>query len=55
MHAAIVSNVGELEALMVPADYPAKLEKNIPADFAGLPRLLGRATVSDEIEPLLIG
>ena len=40
---------------MVPADYPAKLEKNIPADFAGLPRLLGRATVSDEIEPLLIG
>lgn len=30
---------------MVPADYPKKLEANIPADFAGLPRLLGRSTV----------
>lgn len=30
---------------MVPPDYPKKLEANIPAEFAGLPRLLGRATV----------
>lgn len=30
---------------MVPADYPKKLEANIPADFADLPRLLGRSTV----------
>lgn len=50
VHAAIVSNVGELEALMVPADYPAKLEKNIPASFDGLPRLLGRATVEFVME-----
>lgn len=45
-HAAIVENVGQLEALMVPTDYAAKLESNIPADFAALPRLLGRASVS---------
>lgn len=45
VHAAIVENVGALEALMVPADYPKKLEANIPADFNDLPRLLGRASV----------
>ncbi|CAN0107630.1 unnamed protein product, partial [Hapterophycus canaliculatus] len=44
-HAAIVENVGQLEALMVPPDYAGKLESNIPADFAALPRLLGRASV----------
>lgn len=48
VHAKIVSNVGQLEALMVPADYPKKLEANIPADFAGLPRLLGRSTVNKD-------
>ena len=45
VHADIVRNVGQLEALMVPADYPKKLEANIPADFNDLPRLLGRSTV----------
>lgn len=35
---------------MVPADYPKKLEANIPDDFASLPRLLGRASVSEEKE-----
>lgn len=46
VHAAIVSNVGNLEAMMVPADYTKKLEANIPGDFDSLPRLLGRASVS---------
>eukprot|EP00903_Cladosiphon_okamuranus_P013006 g12135.t1 len=50
VHADIVSNVGQLEALMVPADYPQKLEANIPADFNDLPRLLGRSTVEFVIE-----
>lgn len=43
---AVVTNVGDLEALMVPADYAKKLEANIPKEFDGLPRLLGRASVS---------
>lgn len=34
---------------MVPADYPKKLEANIPADFNDLPRLLGRSTVSTSL------
>lgn len=45
VHATIVENVGALEALMVPPDYPKKLEANIPSDFNDLPRLLGRASV----------
>lgn len=45
VHAEIVSNVGKMEAMMVPPDYASKLEANIPSDFNSLPRLLGRATV----------
>lgn len=48
VHAAIVSNVGNLEAMMVPPDYTKKLEANIPGDFDSLPRLLGRASVSEK-------
>lgn len=40
-----MDNVGLLESLMVPADYSKNLEANIPSEFAGLPRLLGRAKV----------
>ncbi|CAM9106651.1 unnamed protein product [Ectocarpus fasciculatus] len=50
VHAAIVSNVGNLEAMMVPADYTKKLEANIPGDFDSLPRLLGRASVEFVME-----
>ncbi|CAN0402353.1 unnamed protein product [Ascophyllum nodosum] len=50
VHADIVSNVGKMEAMMVPPDYASKLEANIPSDFNSLPRLLGRATVEFLLE-----
>ncbi|CAN0113472.1 unnamed protein product [Discosporangium mesarthrocarpum] len=47
---ALVNSIGDLEALMVPADYAKKLEANIPSEYSDLPRLLGRAKVEFVLE-----